>query len=109
MKKTQLTRGENPRLMYIENKDGDIDGADARIGWVTFSKSGRSIYYRGRTLRRSPGGGVSGNFFDADSGEEFWVSGVKSRGSNQHPQERRCTVQVDDDAIEAYQRVRTGI
>ena len=23
------------RLMYIEKKDGDIDGAAARIGWVT--------------------------------------------------------------------------
>jgi hypothetical protein len=41
-KETQLTRGQQRRLMYIENKDGNIDGADGRIGWVTFSKTGQT-------------------------------------------------------------------
>ncbi|MCW9024711.1 MAG: hypothetical protein OQK73_08500 [Gammaproteobacteria bacterium] len=59
MKNNQLTKGENCRVMYVENKDGDIDGVDARIGWVTFSKSGRSVYYRGKTLKRAKGGGNS--------------------------------------------------
>jgi hypothetical protein len=31
---TQLNRGLKRRLMYIENKDGEIDGAAARIGWA---------------------------------------------------------------------------
>lgn len=48
--KTQLNRGLKRRLMYVENKAGDIDGADARIGWVSFSKTGRTVYYRGREL-----------------------------------------------------------
>ena len=30
--KTQLTKGLQRRLMYIENKDGTILGSDARIG-----------------------------------------------------------------------------
>ena len=38
------------RLMYIENKDGEIDGANGRIGWVSFSKTGKTVYYRGREL-----------------------------------------------------------
>ena len=29
---TQLTRGLKRRLLYVENKDGVIDGAHARIG-----------------------------------------------------------------------------
>lgn len=70
--------------MYVEKKDGDIDGVDARIGWVTFSKSGCSIYYRGKTLKRAKGGGVVGNHFDEEAGEEYWVSGIKKRGSNAH-------------------------
>src|SRR5258706_16381256 len=37
--KTQLNLGLKRRLMYVENKDGEIDGANGRIGWVTFSKS----------------------------------------------------------------------
>jgi len=52
MKSNQLTKGENHRVMYIENKDGDIDGVAARIDWVTFSKSGRSV--KGAIPRYSP-------------------------------------------------------
>jgi len=48
MKRNQLTRGERKRIMYVENKDGDIDGVPGRIGWVTFSQSGRSVYYLGK-------------------------------------------------------------
>lgn len=60
---SQLTRGEERPLMYLENKNGEIDGYDARIGWVTFSKTGKTIYYRGRSLARIKGGGVLGNYF----------------------------------------------
>ena len=70
--------------MYVENKDGEIDGANARIGWVTFSRSGQTVYYRGRELQKATGGGIRGNFFDTATHEEYWVSGVKKRGSNAH-------------------------
>lgn len=82
MKTNQLTQGQNRRIMYVENKDGDIDGASARIGWVEFSKSGRTVYYRGKSLKRATGGGIKGNHIDEDTGEEYWVSGIKKRGSN---------------------------
>ena len=97
MTTNQLTRGESRRLMYVENKDGGIDGYAARIGWVEFSKSGKSVYYRGRTLTRIGGQGVRGNFQDAESGEEYWVSGVKKRGSNTHSS-RPVRVHIDEDA-----------
>lgn len=103
--KNQLTRGLKRRLMYIENKEGDLDGARARIGSVTFSKSGKSVRYRGRLLARSSGQGVLGNYFDEATGEEFWVSGVKTAGSNAHPNST-VTVVIDDDAVEAYQAHR---
>jgi hypothetical protein len=54
---TQLTRGLKRRLMYAENKDRTIAGAHARIGWVTFSKSTQSVYYRGRELAKVGGRG----------------------------------------------------
>ena len=106
MKSNQLTRGEEKRVMYIENKDGDIDGVSGRIGWVTFSQSGRSVYYRWRTLKRAKGGGVRGNFYDEATGQEYWVSGVEGRGSNAHPAER-TEVAVDEDAREEYERLGT--
>ena len=102
--KNQLNRGQSRRLMYIEAKDGLIEGAHARIGWVTFSRSGRSIYYRGRELAK--GQGIGSNFLDVATGEAFWVSGVKRRGSNVHPAESGRTVEVDADAEEAYRAAK---
>ena len=91
--------------MYIENKNGLIDGVHARIGWVTFSQTGLSVYYRGRTLMRAKGGGIRGNHFDAASGEEYWVSGIKRRGSNVHWAET-ATFEIDDDAHDEYVRIK---
>jgi len=91
--------------MYVENKDGEIDGTQARIGWVTFSQSGMTVYYRGRSLKRAKGNGIRGNFFDASNGQEYWVSGIKKSGSNMHWAER-VSVLIDDDAREEYERLR---
>ena len=104
MKTNQLTKGETRRVMYIENKDGDIGGVAARIGWVTFSKSGRSVYYRGKTLKRATGGGILGNHFDEETGEEYWVSGIKKRGSNSHWAES-VSIAIDADAADEYERI----
>ena len=105
MKANQLTRGNARRVMYVENKDGLIDGSSARIGWVRFSKSGRSVYYKGRALIAIGGRGVRGNFMDEESREEYWVSGVKKRGSNVHSL-GSASVVVDDDARVEYQHLR---
>jgi hypothetical protein len=102
----QLTRGSKKRLMYVENKDGQIEGAHARIGWVTFSKTGKSVYYCGRELLRIKGRGIRGNFLDVTTREEYWVSGVKIRGSNTHPAES-VSVVIDDDAMEEYRALRS--
>jgi hypothetical protein len=105
MKANQLTQGHERRVMYLENKDGLIDGAQARVGWVAFSKSGRTVYYGGRSLKAIGGRGVRGNFIDEQSGEEFWVSGIKKRGSNTHQSKSKLVV-IDDDAKDEYQRLR---
>ena len=105
--KNQLTRGLKQRLMYLENKAGLIDGCDARIGWATFSKTGRTVYYRGRTLCCIGGRGISGNFMDVASREEFWVSGIKKRGTNAHPA-RPIVVEIDSDARQAYRDLVAG-
>jgi len=104
----QATRGEKRRVMYVENKDGQIDGLSARIGWVTFSKTGLTIYYRGKVLKRSKGQGIRGNYYDEESGDEFWVSGVKKRGSNAHWAEPIDTY-VDSDAIEEYKKIKAQL
>lgn len=100
----QLTRGESKRVMYVENKDGLIDDYSAHIGWVTFSKTGKTVYYKDKVLNRLKGGGISGNHMDEETGEEYWVSGVKKRGSNAHWAEP-TQVKIDEDARQEYDRI----
>lgn len=103
----QLTRGESKRVMYVENKEGFIDDYSAHIGWVTFSKSGKTVYYKDKVLNRLKGGGISGNHLDEETREEYWVSGIKKRGSNTHWAES-AKVKIDADAKEEYERIING-
>lgn len=104
---SQLTQGKERRLMYVENKEGEIDGFRARIGWVTFSKTGKTIYYRNRSLARLKGGGVAGNYFCEETQEEYWVSGVKKNGSNMHWAES-VSLHIDDDASDEYATLKNS-
>lgn len=72
------------RLMYIELKTGYQDNGPAWIARVTFSKRGQTVYFNGRALKRSGGQSTQGNHFDLETGEEFWVSGVKKDGTDRH-------------------------
>ena len=72
------------RLMYVELKSGYGDDGPAWIGNVRLSKSGRTVYFNGRALKRSGGQGIQGNHYDLETGEEYWVSGVKKDGSDRH-------------------------
>lgn len=107
MKNNQLTKGEERRVMYIENKEGDIDGLSARIGWASFSKTSHTVYYRGRVLKRAKGGGINGDYFDAETGEKYWVSGIKKRGSNAHYAEP-VDISIDEDALYEYRKIKNG-
>ncbi len=76
-----------PRVMYIEQKtDGARslhDRGPAEIGEVTFSKTGRTIYYKGKSFRRERAGAYA-NFRCVEDGNSYWISGVKKRGTNRH-------------------------
>jgi hypothetical protein len=88
------------RIMYIEQKGEGISGP-ARIGRVSFTKSGKSIYYQGRLFKSLSGYGFKANFFDAESGEHYWISGCKKDGTDRlYP----GTVTIDEDVREEYWR-----
>ena len=74
------------RIMYIENKSGQLSGTKgvqgpAVIGRVTFSKTGRTLYYQGRRLKKV-GNGYKYNHVDEETGEHFWISGPKKNGQD---------------------------
>lgn len=96
---TRRTIDMTPMLKYIELKTGYHDNGPAWIARVKMSKSGRTIYFNGRALKRGVVG--AGNFFDSESGEVFWVSGVKRDGSDRH-RAGSGRVLVEAAAVEEY-------
>jgi len=84
--------------MYVELKSGG-DSGPAWIGRVRTSKTGRTVYYRGRTLRRKQG--IAGNHIDIESGDEFWISGVKKDGTDRH-WAGSGPVDIDADVLDEY-------
>lgn len=88
------------KIMYIENKSKGHHGL-AWIGFAEFSKSGQTVYFDGKALKKLKIGGISGNHFDIETGEEYWVSGVKKNGQNRH-QFGRGKIMIDKKSIDEY-------
>jgi len=92
------------RIMYIENKSGQLQGSagiqgPAVIGRVTFSQTRRTLYYQGRQLKKV-GNGYKYNHVDEQTGEHFWISGPKKNGADGLYGYR--PVPIDDDVREEY-------
>ena len=63
------------KILYIENKSYGHHGP-AWIGFVEFSKSGQTVYFDNKALKTQKAG-INANHFDIETGEEYWVSGIK--------------------------------
>lgn len=93
------------QIMYIEDKSVGLIGP-ARIGRVRFSKTGKTLYYRGRQFQSLKGRGFKSNYFDVDSGDEFWISGCRKDGADRLYGER-LPIEIDDDVrIENWTSIR---
>ena len=86
--------------MYIEDKSAGLTGP-ARIGRVSFSKTGRTLYYGGRAFQSSKGAGFKSNYVDIESGDEFWISGPRRDGLDRLYGER-LPVEIDDECRAEY-------
>ena len=64
------------RIMYIESKPDGLTGT-ARIGRVRYSKTGRTLMYQGRQFASLKGAGFKANYFDEETGEQYWNFGVQ--------------------------------
>ncbi|MCL2509370.1 MAG: mannose-1-phosphate guanylyltransferase [Oscillospiraceae bacterium] len=69
-------------IRYIELKTGYHDDGPAWIGKVKLSKSGNTVYFNNKAFRK--GSGASGNYYDIETHEEYWISGVKKDGGDRH-------------------------
>lgn len=91
---------DRSRIMYIEDKSECLNGP-ARIGRVYFSKSGKSLFYRGRVFQSLKGSGFKANYFDVDTGDHFWISGPR-KDQNDRLYGGFRDVEIDDDARDEY-------
>jgi hypothetical protein len=71
-------------IKYIELKTGFSDNGNAWIGLVSFSKSRKTIYFDGKAFQSLNGMGISGNYSEIETGNEYWISGVKKNMSDRH-------------------------
>jgi hypothetical protein len=69
-------------IRYIELKTGYNDNGPAWIGRAKISRSGNTIYFNDHAFEKC--NGTSGNFIDIESGDEYWISGVKKNGEDRH-------------------------
>ncbi len=95
--------GMKTRIMYIELKSAHNDDGPARIGRVSFSRSGRTIYYGGKAYQSLTGSGIGANYFELESGEQYWISGPKKNGQDRH-WAGAGPVQIDPDVTAEYWR-----
>jgi len=94
------------RIMYVECKSGGLEGP-GRIGRVYFSKTGKTLYYRGLTFRSLKGGGFKANYRELTSREEYWISGPR-RDRDDRLYGGSRGVLIDDDVRVEYESYLRG-
>ena len=88
------------RIMLLERKDGSRTEA-ASIGRVSFSKSEKTLYYRGMSLQSTRTKGGKSIYEDQISGDTYTAAAARKDGADV----QACggiTVEIDDNAREEY-------
>lgn len=98
------------RIMYVQLKTGfATDLGPAWISRVRFTRTWRTAHFHGRTLRRVTGtanANFDSNFYDVDSGDEYWISGPK-RDRTDGRYTRQSPV-IEDDVRDQYEALLAG-
>ena len=69
-------------IRYIELNTGYFHNGPAWIGNVKESKSGATIYFNDHAFQKCHGD-IS-NYYDVETGEEYWISRPKKNGEDRH-------------------------
>lgn len=86
-------------IKYIELKTGYSDDGPAWIGYVKTSKTGKTIYFNDHAFQKNIGS--YSNYIDIETGEEYWISGLKKKESNRH-WAGRGKIMIDRRAVREY-------
>jgi hypothetical protein len=89
------------RIMYVERKGGQLEGT-ARIGRVSFSRTGGTLYYRNMAFQSLKGSGFKANYYEVETRDQYWISGCKRDGSDRLYGGKYPPVEIDEDVREEY-------
>jgi hypothetical protein len=89
------------RIMYIESKAEGLNGP-ARIGRVTFNRTGRTLSYKGKSFQSLKGRGFKANYYETETGEQYWISGPHRDGLDRLYGKSALVVEIDADVREEY-------
>jgi hypothetical protein len=89
------------RIMYIESKAEGLNGP-ARIGRVTFNRTGKTLNYRGHSFQSLKGSGFKANYRETETGEWYWISGPRRDGLDRLYGKSALVVEIDEDVREEY-------
>jgi hypothetical protein len=95
-----VASGVESQIMYIELTGPGHRTEWARIGRVTFSKTGKTIYYDGRCLL-----GMGRAWYrDEQSGDRFWIQRARPDGMDRFGKHKRGSlpIAIDEDVRQEY-------
>ncbi|RZK27780.1 MAG: hypothetical protein EOO61_22970 [Hymenobacter sp.] len=90
-------------VLYIELKSRFSNDGPAWVGKGKFTRTRRTIYFNGLALRKAQG--ANSNYIEVQTGDSYWVSGVKKNGTDRHLA-GSGRVFVDESVVVDYLRFR---
>lgn len=92
------------QILYIELKSGFSHNGPAWIGFVKLSKTGQTIYFNNKALKKFKNPGINANYYDIENGDEYWISGVKKNGLDRYKY-GNGEIMLDKNCINEYLRM----
>ncbi len=84
-------------IMYVEDKECLL--GNGRICRVQLSKTGKTLYYQDMEFQSLKGMGYKSNFYELNSGIEYWISKPRKDGNDTlYP----GVVEIDEDVQKEY-------
>lgn len=90
---------KNQTILYIECKAETLDNPTGYFVLEHRSKSGRTVYFNNKALKQF--NGYKENYYDIETGEEYWVSGAKKNMQDQLNGDTSNAF-IQEEAVELY-------
>jgi hypothetical protein len=68
---------------------------------VTFSRTGSTLHYGGKSFQSLKGSGFKANYYCVETGEQYWISGPRRDGTDRL-YKSDWPVEIDEDVREEY-------